>query len=386
MNIRYWVELSEAERGELQAMLSGGRHAARKLKRAQILLATDAGQSDEAIAASVAVSASTVRRTKRRFVEGNLERALSEEPRPGAARKLSGQEEALLVATACSSPPVGRARWTLELLAGAMVRLTQHVSLSRDTVRRRLAENELKPWREKMWCVPQVDGEFVARMEDVLDLYAEPPDPTCPVVCLDESPLQLIGETRQPIPAAPGQPARYDYEYRRCGTVNLFVVMDVHRPWRRVTVTERRTAQDYAARLRALVDVDYPDAARIRVVQDNLSTHTPGALYEAFPAAEARRILRRLEFHYTPKHASWLNMVEIEIGVLKQQCLDRRIETRARLEAEIATWEHDRNASGARINWMFTTEKARAKMGRAYQKLAASADPAQAADPTAKPS
>ena len=386
MNIRYRVELSEAERGELQAMLSGGRHAARKLKRAQILLATGAGQSDEAIAASVAVSASTVRRTKRRFVEGNLERALNEEPRPGAARTLSGQDEALLVATACSSPPAGRARWTLELLAGAMVRLTQHVSLSRDTVRRRLAENELKPWREKMWCVPQVDGEFVARMEDVLDLYAEPPDPKCPVVCLDESPLQLIGETRQPIPAAPGQVARADYEYRRCGTVNLFVAMDVHRPWRRVTVTERRTAQAYAARLRALVDVDYPDAARIRVVQDNLSTHTPGALYEAFPAAEARRILRRLEFHYTPKHASWLNMVEIEIGVLKQQCLDRRIETRARLEAEIATWEHNRNASGARVNWMFTTEKARAKMGRAYQKLAASPDPGQAADPTAKPS
>ena len=366
MNIRYRVELSEAERSELQAMLSGGRHAARKLKRAQILLATDAGQSDEAIAASVAVSASTVRRTKRRFVEGNLERALSEEPRPGAARKLSGQEEALLVATACSSPPAGRARWTLELLAGAMVRLTQHVSLSRDTVRRRLAENELKPWREKMWCVPQVDGEFVARMEDVLDLYAGPPDPKCPVVCLDESPLQLIGETRQPIPAAPGQVARADYEYRRCGTVNLFVAMDVHRPWRRVTVTERRTAQDYAARLRELVDVDYPDAARIRVVQDNLSTHTPGALYEAFPAAEARRILRRLEFHSTPKHASWLNMVEIEIGVLKGQRLDRRIDTRDLLEREIAAWERDRNAAGARISWMFTTEKARAKMGQAY--------------------
>jgi transposase len=366
MNIRYWVELSEAERTELQGMLSGGRHAVRRLKRAQILLATDAGQSDEAIATSVAVSASTVRRTKRRFVEGSLERALSEEHRPGARRKLSGQEEALLVATACADPPEGRARWTLELLAGELVRLTEHETLSRETVRRRLAENALKPWREKMWCIPHIDGEFVARMEDVLDLYAEPPDPTCPVVCLDESPLQLIGETRQPIPAAPGQPARYDYEYRRCGTVNLFVVMDVHRPWRRVTVTERRTAQDYAARLRELVDVDYPDAARIRVVQDNLSTHTPGALYEAFPAAEARRILRRLEFHSTPKHASWLNMVEIEIGVLKGQCLDRRIETRARLEAEIAAWERDRNAAGARISWMFTTAKARAKMGQAY--------------------
>ena len=347
-------------------MLSGGRHAVRRLKRAQILLATDAGQSDEAIATSVAVSASTVRRTKRRFVEGSLERALSEEHRPGARRKLSGQEEALLVATACADPPEGRARWTLELLAGELVRLTEHETLSRETVRRRLAENALKPWREEMWCIPHIDGEFVARMEDVLDLYAEPPDPKCPVVCLDESPLQLIGETRQPIPAAPGQPARYDYEYRRCGTVNLFVVMDVHRPWRRVTVTERRTAQDYAARLRELVDVDYPDAARIRVVQDNLSTHTPGALYEAFPAAEARRILRRLEFHSTPKHASWLNMVEIEIGVLKGQCLDRRIDTRDLLEREIAAWERDRNAAGARISWMFTTEKARAKMGRAY--------------------
>ena len=366
MNICYRVELSEAERTELQVMLSGGRHAVRRLKRAQILLATDAGQSDEAIATSVAVSASTVRRTKRRFVEGSLERALSEEHRPGARRKLSGQEEALLVATACADPPEGRARWTLELLAGELVRLTEHETLSRETVRRRLAENALKPWREEMWCIPHIDGVFVARMEDVLDLYAEPPDPKCPVVCLDESPLQLIGETRQPIPAAPGQPARYDYEYRRCGTVNLFVVMDVHRPWRRVTVTERRTAQDYAARLRALVDVDYPDAARIRVVQDNLSTHTPGALYEAFPAAEARRILRRLEFHSTPKHASWLNMVEIEIGVLKGQCLDRRIDTRDLLEREIAAWERDRNAAGARISWMFTTEKARAKMGRAY--------------------
>jgi len=386
MNIRYRVELSEAERSELQAMLSGGRHAARKLKRAQILLATDAGQSDEAIAASVAVSASTVRRTKRRFVEGNLERALSEEPRPGAARKLSGQEEALLVATACSSPPAGRARWTLELLAGEMVRLTPHDSLSRDTVRRRLAENDLKPWREKMWCVPQLEGEFVARMEDVLDLYAEPPDPKCPVVCLDESPLQLIGEVREPVPAAPGRPVHYDYEYRRCGTVNLFVVMDVHRPWRKVTVTERRTAQDDAARLRDLVDIDYPQAARIRVVQDNLSTHTPGALYAAFPAAEARRILRRLEFHYTPKHASWLNMVEIEIGVLKGQCLDRRIDTREKLKREIAAWERDRNASGARINWMFTTETARTKMGRAYPKNIRTVAPAAAPDPPNNPS
>ena len=197
MNVRYRVELSHAERTELRALLSRGKQAARKLKRAQILLAANAGASDEAIAASVGVGGSTVYRTKRRFVLGNLEAALSEEPRPGADRKLSGKEEALLVATACSNPPEGRARWTLELLADELVRLTEHDSLSRETVRRRLAENELKPWRKDMWCIPQVDGEFVARMEDVLDLYAEPPDPKRPVVCFDESPVQLIGEMSQ---------------------------------------------------------------------------------------------------------------------------------------------------------------------------------------------
>jgi len=217
MNVRYRVELSQAERDQLTDMLSGGKHAARKLKRAQILLAADAGTSDAVIAASVSVGESTVYRTKRRFVEGNLELALSEEPRPGSRRKLTGKEEALLIATACSSPPEGRARWTLELLAGEMVRRTEHAELSRETVRRRLKENQLKPWQQDMWCIPQVDGTYVARMEDVLDLYAEEPDPKRPVVCFDESPTQLIGEVREPIPAAPGQPRRYDYEYRRNG-------------------------------------------------------------------------------------------------------------------------------------------------------------------------
>src|SRR3979490_1535838 len=244
MNVRYRVELSQAERSELTAMLSKGKRAARKLKRAQILLAADAGRSDEEIARAVAVGGSTVYRTKRRFVEGNLERALSEEQRPGAERKLTGKEEALLVATACASPPEGRARWTLELLAGAMVKLTEHKSLSHETVRRRLAENDIKPWRKDMWCIPHVDGEYVARMEDVLALYAEAPDPTRRVVFCDESPVQLIGEVRQPIPAAPGQLERYDYEYRRNGTVNLFVVLDGHRPWRQVKVTERRAAEN----------------------------------------------------------------------------------------------------------------------------------------------
>ena len=366
MNVRYRVELSQAERDQLTTLLSGGKHAARKLKRAQILLAADAGVGDEAIATSVAVGGSTVYRTKRRFVLGNLEAALSEEPRPGAERKLTGKEEALLVATACSSPPEGRRRWTLELLAGAMVKLTEHEELSGETVRRRLAENKLKPWRKDMWCIPKVDGTYVARMEDVLDLYAEAPDPKRPVVCFDESPTQLIGEVRAPIPPQPGQRERYDCEYRRNGTVNLFVFLDAHQPWRKVKVTDQRAARDFAHCMRDLVDLHYPQADLIRVVLDNLSTHSPGALYEAFAAPEAHRLLRRLEFHYTPKHASWLNMVEIEIGVLRGQCLDRRIGERDRLVAEIAAWERQRNAEGARINWMFTTQRARTKLARAY--------------------
>jgi len=366
MNVRYRVTLTQDERNALAALLSGGKQPARKLKRAQILLAADAGVGDEDIALSVGVGASTVYRTKRRFVEGNLERALSEEPRAGAERKLTGKEEALLVATACSSPPAGRARWTLELLAGELVRLTKHASVSRETVRRRLAENHLKPWRKDMWCIPQVDAEYVARMEDVLDLYAEEPDLARPVICFDESPTQLIGEARQPIAAAPGRIERYDCEYRRNGTANLFVFLDVHRSWRKVKVTESRAAVDFAACMRDLVDVHFPKAERIRIVLDNLSTHSAAALYQTFPPEEARRVLRRLEFHYVPKHASWLNMVEIEIGVLAGQCLDRRIESYEQLAAEIAVWERRRNAAGARIKWMFTTEKARAKMGRAY--------------------
>ena len=257
------AEPSQAEREQLNEMLSGGKHAARKLKRAQILLAADSAVGDAVIAASVSVGESTVYRTKRRFVEGNLDLALSEETRPGSGRKLTGKEEALLIATACSSPPEGRARWTLELLAGEMVRRTEHAELSRETVRRRLKENKLKPWQQDMWCIPQVDGTYVARMEDVLDLYAEKPDPKRPVVCFDESPTQLIGEVRQPIAAAPGQPRRYDYEYRRNGTMNLFVFLDAHRPWCTVKVTEQRTALDFAECMRDLVDKHYPAACSV---------------------------------------------------------------------------------------------------------------------------
>ena len=186
------------------------------------------------------------------------------------------------------------------------------------------------------------------------------------MVSFDESPTQLIGEARVPVEAKPGQPARYDSEYVRNGTANLFVMVNVHEPWRRVTVTDRRTNADFAEQMKRLVDQDFPDAEKIRVILDNLSTHTVAALYQTFSAEEAGRLRRKLEFHYVPKHASWLNMVEIEIGVLRRQCLDRRIATREELEREVEAWTRARNAAKARINWMFTTAKARAKMGYAY--------------------
>jgi hypothetical protein len=189
-------------------------------------------------------------------------------------------------------------------------------------------------------------------MEDVLNLYAEVADPRRRVVCFDESPTQLIGEVRKPIPAAPGQPERYDCEYKRNGTANLFVFLDAHKSWRhvKVTVTDQRTARDFAECMRDLADIHYPDADRIRVVMDNLSTHTTEALYEAFPAPEAHRVRQRLEFHYTPKQASWLNMVEIEIGVLRGECLDRRIGEREVLVSEIDAWQRQRNESGTRLS------------------------------------
>ncbi|HEY3499914.1 MAG TPA: IS630 family transposase [Polyangiaceae bacterium] len=366
MNIRYVVGLTEEERAELKALVGAAKTLGQKRRRAQILLACDRGMDDETIAAALPCGVSTIYRTKRRFVEEGLEAALNEKPRSGGNRKLTGREEATLVAVACSKPPLGRARWTLELLAGELIRLTDHRSISRETVRRRLAENDLKPWQRKMWCIPAVDTEFVARMENVLDLYAEPPNRRRPVICFDETPTQLIGEARVPVSAAPGQVEKFDYEYRRNGTANLFVFVDAHRPWRHVKVTDQRTAIDFAECMRDLVDVHYPKAERIRVVLDNLSTHLAKNLYEAFPAEEARRILRRLEFHYTPKHASWLNMVEIEISVLASQCLDRRIPDRSTLEAAIGAWQKSRNASGARIRWMFSVDKARKKLSKSY--------------------
>ena len=203
-------------------------------------------------------------------------------------------------------------------------------------------------------------------MEDVLDIYTRPYDPTRPQICLDETSRQVLGAVRAPLPAAPGQPARYDPEYVRQGVCNLFLVAEPLAGWRQVMVSDRRTRIDWAHCIKELVDVHYPDAERIVLVQDNLNTHTPTSLYEAFSPAEAKRLADRLELHYTPKHGSWLNMAEIELAMLGQQCLDRRLADRATLEREVAAWQAARNDSGRGVDWRFTTEDARIKLKHLY--------------------
>lgn len=206
-------------------------------------------------------------------------------------------------------------------------------------------------------------------MEDVLAVYALPYDPLYPVVCMDESSRQLIGEVHDPIPAAPGRPVRMDHEYMRNGVAQLFLEVEPLAGRRHVNVTERRTAQDWALWIKGMLDDRYPDAIKVRLVLDNLNTHTTASLYQTFAPQEARRLVERLEFHHTPKHGSWLNVAEIELSVLQQQCLDRRIPDRDIMRSEILAWEGDRNNRPSKIDWQFRTSDARIKLKHLYPKL-----------------
>jgi hypothetical protein len=228
-------------------------------------------------------------------------------------------------------------------------------------------KNEAKPWLKQQWVIPPAaSAAFVANMEDVLGVYARPRDPARPVVCVDEGGKQLIGDVREPLPARPGSPAKLDYHYTRGGVANLFMAFEPLAGTRHVRVTDRKTSVDFARFLRAVSDERYPAADAVVLVCDNLSTHTPAALYEAFEPAEARRLAKRFEWHYTPKHGSWLNVAEMELSVLARQCLDRRIPDAATLAREVAAWERQRNAAVVKVDWQFTTDDARVKLKKLY--------------------
>jgi transposase len=370
------VTLTEGERAALAQRVATGRGPARELAHARILLKADQGPdgpawADTAIAAALDVSLSTVERVRKRFAQGGLLFALQHrQPRREYRRKLDGQQEAHLVALACSPPPVGRRLWTLQLLADRMVELRFVDGISDETIRRMLKKNALKPWLTQRWCIPpDANGEFVWRMEDVLEVYTRPYDPRRPQICMDEISKQLLADARASRLPGPGRARQVDYEYQRGGVCNLFLCCEPLIGWRQVRVTKRRTRVDWAECIRELVDVHYPDAEKIVLVLDNLNTHTPGSLYEAFLPAEAKRLADKLELHYTPKHGSWLNIAELELSVLARQCLDRRIPDRATLEREVAVWETERNRLGGKVDWRFTTEDARIKLKRLYPSI-----------------
>jgi transposase len=229
----------------------------------------------------------------------------------------------------------------------------------------------LKPWRVKQWCIPpQGNAAFVAAMEDVLEVYRRAYDPTHPLVCMDEKAVQLVGETRQPLLVKAGREARSDFEYVRRGVTNLFIFFEPLAAKRQVAIRERRGARQWAEVMRELVDVHYPQAERITVVLDNLNTHALSSLYQVYEPKEARRIARKLEMHYTPKHGSWLNMAEIELSVLARQCLKRRLASEEELGQEVMAWTKARNGSEATVDWRFTTDDARIKLKRLYPIIA----------------
>ena len=368
---RYHVRLSDPDRQSLRRLVRCGNVPARALTHARILLKADEGGpawQDEQIAEAVETSVPTVERVRKRFVQGGLEDALYHRPpRNSKPRKLDGHAEAHLIALSRTEPPAGRDRWTLQLLADKFVELYDGPAISDELVRRTLKKILLKPHLREQWCIPPKENAcFVWRMEDVLDVYTRPYDPKRPQVCLDERPVQLLADRRPPLPPRPGTPARQDYEYERRGTANLFLWYEPLAGVRHVVPTRRRTMVDWADCIQELVDVHYPEAERIVLVLDNLNTHSPASLYQAFPPAEAKRLADKLEIHHTPKHGSWLNMAEVELAVLSGQCLDRRIPDLAVLTTEVRAWEDARNRTATKIDWRFTTSDARIKLKRLY--------------------
>ena len=373
---KYIVELTPEQRKELSRMISTGKAAARELTHARILLKADQGPqgpgwSDSRIQEALEVSASTVQRVRKCCAQHGVQEAiLPQALQRVRRRRLDGTQEAYLIALVCSPPPAGAVCWTLRLLANRLVELGYVETISHETVRRVLLANELKPWIKKQWCIPTpTDAEFVYHMEDVLQVYTRPYDPARPLICMDEINTQLLADTREPLPMEPGKPKREDYEYQREGVCNVFLACEPLAGRRYTMVAAQRTKQEWAQFIRRLSDESYPDADQIVLVMDNLNTHTLASLYEVFPVAEARRLCQRFEVHYTPKHASWLNMAEIELSALDRQCLSQRLASLEKAEQQVAAWTARRNQQQVAITWRFTAEDASIKLKHLYPSI-----------------
>lgn len=324
------------------------------------------------IAVHAGASIPTVIDTLQKYLEGGIAKAITPNRNPNsdnARRKATGDVEAKIVAKACTTPPPGYAKWTLTLLARESAVILEE-SISRATVGRILNRNDLKPHLSAYWCIPpEEDADFVANMEDVLAIYQRPYDPKHPVWCMDEKPYQILGNRREPIPMKPGDVEKIDYQYVRNGVVAIFCFIQPHTGRIVHSVEETRTAVDWAEKIKYLVDEVAPEAEKITLIMDNLNIHKVSSLYKAFPPAEARRIIEKLDVHYTPKHGSWLDMAELGINIMTRECLNRRIPSLESLRSELKEWNDAYDKEPSPINWQFEAKDARTKLKRLYPNI-----------------
>ena len=317
------------------------------------------------------VSPNTINNVKRAYLKNGIDCIYRKKrTAPPVERKITGEVEAHLIALACHTPPEGYCKWTLRLLSERMVQMNYIDEISHTTVGTVLKKNSLKPHLVEEWCIPkEQSADFVACMEDVLEVYSRPYDKRFPVVCMDEKPLQLLGEARKGWRKSNGTLIQ-DSEYVRNGTCSIFLFTEPLAGYRHATALEHRTKVDWAKQMKWLADTVYPNAEKIIMVCDNLNTHNKSSFYEAFQPAEALRLAKRFEFHYTPKHGSWLDIAEIELSALSKQCLGkRRIDNLQDLNSELEKWHTDRNQKQKGVDWQFTSEDARVKLKHLYPLL-----------------
>lgn len=337
----------------------------RVIRRANILSCLNEGMTSSLIGRILHIDPKTVRNVAHHFLESGLDAALYDDERSGRPIDIDDRDRSRIIAMVCSEPPKGHYRWTLDLIVeeASQKGLVEKGSISREKVRIILKEHDLKPWREKMWCIEELSDEYIERMEDVLEVYERPYDAKNPVICLDEKPVALIDDTRDRKPACPGKVAKVDYEYSRNGSVNVFCAVEPKKGVYFNKVTESRDGLEFASYL-CDISAAYDDANKITVVMDNLSTHKKKFVNELLGKTDGDRLWSRFEVHYTPKHASWLNQAEIAIGMYSRQCLgDGRVKNIPNLKGITEAWNKRINKKGTQINWRFNRNKARKSFG-----------------------
>lgn len=368
----YFISLSSEERGQLLSIVTKGTCSARTIRRAQVLLNLDGVEEfqhqKESLSQILEISQNTIHKIVKRYQTQGINCIYRKKrSTPPKAGKITGEVEAHLIALACHNPPEGYCKWTLRLLADKMVQMEYIDDISHTTVGTVLRKNCLKPHLVEEWCIPkEQNADFAACMEDVLEVYSRPYDEDYPVVCMDEKPLQLLADSRQGRRKSNGVLIQ-DSEYIRNGTCSIFMVTEPLAGYRHAKALEHRTKVDWANQMKWLADEVYPNVKKIILVCDNLNTHDKSSFYEAFPPAEALRLSKKFEFHYTPKHGSWLDIAEIELSSLSKQCLGkRRIDNIEDLNDELEKWHSDRNAKQTGVDWQFTTDDARIKLKHLY--------------------